>query len=152
MSTCALPFLRVSERRRSERSTWLARRGVTWPSQQAAGKALKALLLLESGRYEPTLDLHDLVDLLRAQLAERIPRAGLSPLTKLYIEARYPDRYAEATSAEAGTEVVAAWAAFEVVNSEFRIVALHLSGSLTEALLVEEKQSDSLDRQRSLSC
>ena len=98
----------------------LAPRYTCWHSQQAAEKALKALLLLETGGYRPTHDLHDLADLLPEPLSERIPRAGLSLLTQLYIESRYPGRYAEATSAEATTAITTARAVFEVVNGEFQ--------------------------------
>lgn len=91
-----------------------------WHSQQAAEKALKALLLLETGGYRPTHDLHDLADLLPEPLAERIPRPGLSLLTQLYIESRYPGRYAEPTSTEATTAMMTARVVFDAVSGEFR--------------------------------
>ena len=91
-----------------------------WHSQQAAEKALKALLLLETGDYRPTHDLHDLADLLPEPLAVRIPRSGLSLLTQLYIESRYPGRYAEPTSAEATTAMMTARAVFDAVSGEFQ--------------------------------
>lgn len=98
----------------------LAPRYTCWHSQQAAEKALKALLLLETGGYKQTHDLHDLADLLPEPLAERIPRPGLSLLTQLYIESRYPGRYGEATSTVAETAVVTARAVFDAVNREFQ--------------------------------
>ena len=98
----------------------LAPRYTCWLSQQAAEKSLKALLLLETGGYKPTHDLHELVDLLPEPLAERIPRSGLSLLTQLYIESRYPGRYAEASSTEGLTAMTTARAVLEVVDREFR--------------------------------
>ncbi len=98
----------------------LAPRYTCWHSQQAAEKALKALLLLETGDYKPTHDLHELADLLPKPLAERIPRPRLSLLTQLYIESRYPGRYAEPTSTEALTATMTARAVFDAVDGEFQ--------------------------------
>ncbi|MDE2966137.1 MAG: HEPN domain-containing protein [Chloroflexota bacterium] len=98
----------------------LAPRYACWLSQQAAEKALKALLLLETGTYKQTHDLHDLADLLPEALDGRIPRSGLSLLTQLYIESRYPGRYAEATAEAAATARAAARAVYDAVSGEFR--------------------------------
>lgn len=98
----------------------LALRYPCWHSQQAAEKVLKALLLLETGGYKPAHDLHDLADLLPEPLGGRIPRPGLSLLTQLYIESRYPGRYAEPTSTEALTAMTTARAVFDAVNGEFQ--------------------------------
>ena len=98
----------------------LAPRFTCWHSQQAAEKAIKALLLLETGGSKPTHDLHELTDLLPEPLAERIPRSGLSLLTQLYIESRYPGRYAEATAEVAATARAAARAIYDAVSGEFR--------------------------------
>jgi HEPN domain-containing protein len=102
----------------------LSPRHTCWHSQQAAEKALKALLLLETGGYRPTHDLHELANLLPEPFAERIPRAGLSLLTQLYIESRYPGRYPEATSAEATTARMTGRAVFDVVNGEFQRLSI----------------------------
>ncbi len=110
--------LQVVDRLLAQRD--LAPRYTCWHSQQAAEKALKALLLLETGGSKPTHDLQELADLLPEPLAERIPRPGLSLMTQLYIESRYPGRYPEATPTEAATAMMAARAVFDAVNREFQ--------------------------------
>lgn len=91
-----------------------------WHSQQAAEKAIKALLLLETGRFEPWHRLYELAELLPDPLSEQIPRPGLSLLTQLYIESRYPGDYPEPTRTEATTAVMSARAVYDAVNREFQ--------------------------------
>ena len=98
----------------------LAPRHTCWHSQQAAEKSLKALLLLETGEFERLHRLEELADVLPEPLAERIPRPGLSLLTNLYTQARYPGRWPEATSVEAMTAVMTARAVYDAVNEEFQ--------------------------------
>lgn len=98
----------------------LAARFSCWHSQQAAEKAIKALLLLEIGEFELTHRLYELAELLPDPLSEQIPRPGLSMLTQLYIESRYPGNYPEPTRTEAMTAVMSARAVYDAVNREFQ--------------------------------
>lgn len=98
----------------------LAARYSCWHSQQAAEKAIKALLLLETGEFELTHRLYELAELLPEPLSARIPRPGLLLLTQLYIESRYPGDYPEPTRTEAMTAEMTARAVYDAVNQEFQ--------------------------------
>jgi len=97
----------------------IAARFSCWHSQQAAEKAIKALLLLETGHLENWHRLYELVELLPEPLSGQIPRPGLHLLTQLYIQARYPGDYPEPTRTEATTAVMTARAIYDAVSAEF---------------------------------
>ena len=90
-----------------------------WHSQQAAEKAIKALLLLETGHFENWHRLYELAELLPEPLSGEIPRPGLHLLTQLYIESRYPGIYPEPSRTEATTAVMTARAVYDAVSAEF---------------------------------
>ena len=77
-------------------------------SQQAAEKALKALLRANGVPPPPIHDLDDLLDLVAANAALPAPRLDLSQLTDWYIEARYPGPWAEPVALDAERAVATA--------------------------------------------
>lgn len=89
------------------------RNQVAFHAQQAAEKALKAVLVERSLRFPRT---HDL-----AALVEMIQLAGLSlpasmqveALTPFAVETRYPGAFAQVTTAEADAAIRSAEAVFE---------------------------------------
>ena len=90
-----------------------------WHSQQAAEKAIKALLLLTTGRFERSHRLAQLADLLPEPWAGRIPRQGLLRLSVWYIESRYPGDYPEPTSADAAEAEAIARTVYDAVVNGF---------------------------------
>lgn len=88
-------------------------------SQQAAEKALKALLRADGIPFPPIHDLEYLVDLLPASRALPASRPHLDRLTDWHIEARYPGPWAEPTAADAEQAATTAAAVNEYVVGEF---------------------------------
>ena len=80
-------------------------RQACWHAQQAAEKALKAVLIFLQIDFRRTHDLNVLRDLLpeRWQLKTALP--DLKDLNRWAVEARYPEKMREATKAEASTAV-----------------------------------------------
>ena len=90
-----------------------------WHSQQAAEKAIKALLLLTTGRFERSHQLNELADLLPEPWLGQIPRQGLLRLNAWYIESRYPGDYPEPTSTEALNAITTARTVYDAVATVF---------------------------------
>ena len=103
-------------------------RHVCWHSQQAAEKALKAVLELEAIDHPYTHDLDVLRDLLPASWPIRVDRSGLSELSEWAVEARYPGDWAEPSEADATRAEAEARAVHNSVAAEFRRRGLRADG------------------------
>ena len=93
-------------------------RHACWFAQQAAEKALKAVLVFLQIDFPRTHDLDALRNLLPDdwQLKEALP--DLASLTEWAVEARYPGNWPEATSAEADAAVEQARIVWESISTE----------------------------------
>ncbi len=90
------------------RSSEGAPRQSCWLAQQAAEKALKALLVGRGIDFPRTHDLDVLRNLLPADCRPKSEPADLAELTEWAIEARYPGDWLEATAADAARAVATA--------------------------------------------
>lgn len=88
-------------------------------SQQAAEKALKALLRADGIAFPPIHDLDHLLDLLPETPVPPAPRPHLERLTDWHIEARYPGPWTEPTMADAEQAASTAAAVNDYVVDEF---------------------------------
>ena len=88
--------------------------------QQAAEKALKALLRADGIGFPPIHDLEELRNLLPVGLALRVSRRDFDRLTSWHIEARYPGSWAEPTAEDAGRAETTAGVVYDYVVDEFR--------------------------------
>ncbi len=94
-----------------------APRHVCWHSQQAAERALKAALVLETIDFPFTHDLNALHNL----LPDSWPvRADLAELTGWAVQARYPGEWPEPSSDDAVRAESEARAVYKAVAVEFR--------------------------------
>ena len=93
-------------------------RHVCWFAQQAAEKALKAVLVFLQIDFPRTHDLDVLRNLVPDgwQFKEVCP--DLASLTQWAVEARYPGNWTEATGAEADTAVEQARIIWESISTE----------------------------------
>ena len=89
-------------------------------SQQAAEKALKALLLAAGIAFPPIHDLETLLDSFPAAPALPTPHSELDRLTDWHIEARYPGPWAEPTTADAERAATTAEAVNDYVVDELQ--------------------------------
>lgn len=76
-------------------------RHAAWLAQQAAEKAIKAVLVAANTRFPRTHDLDALLLLTDPHHAVRRTEADLSRLTEYAVEARYPGDWPDLTEAEA---------------------------------------------------
>jgi HEPN domain-containing protein len=76
-------------------------RHVCWLAQQAAEKALKAILIFEQLEYPRRHDLDLLFNLIPAGWSVRNEQVDLAGLTEWSMEARYPGDWADATDGDA---------------------------------------------------
>lgn len=87
-------------------------RHICWLAQQAAEKALKAALVLESVDFPWRHDLDALRNLLPAGWAVKAEQPDLAELTEWAVEARYPGDWPEATVEDAERAVATARAVY----------------------------------------
>ena len=95
-------------------------RYVSWFSQQAAEKALKAALVLEGSAVPYIHDLRRLRNLLPDAWSEGVQPVVLARLTQGGAESRYPGDWPEPTEADARRAEADALAVYESVVAEFR--------------------------------
>lgn len=90
-------------------------RHVCWLAQQAAEKALKAVLILEQLEYPRRHDLDLLFTLIPPGWSVRNEQVDLARLTEWSMEARYPGDWADATDGDARVAVRTAHAVVDAV-------------------------------------
>ena len=90
-----------------------------WFSQQAAEKALKALLVLEGIDFPFTHDLESLLEL-HDHWPQRAARADLEQLTEWGAESRYPGDWPELTAEDGARAEAEARAVYDAIAAEFR--------------------------------
>ena len=95
-------------------------RSACWHYQQAAEKALKAALLLESIEFPFVHDLDILCDLLPEDWTVRDAYSDLSDLTEWAIEARYPGEWPEPTYADAIRAESTARSVYDLIVTGFK--------------------------------
>jgi HEPN domain-containing protein len=88
---------------------------VCFHSQQAVEKLLKALLVFGGVPFARTHDVIHLVQMLPRDLAFPVPLAGLAPLNRYAVEARYPIGDEPLTGDEARAAIALAQRVREVV-------------------------------------
>ena len=96
----------------------VAPRHACWFAQQAAEKALKAVLVFLQIDFPRTHDLDTLHNLVPDGWQLKDARLDLASLTEWAVEARYPGDWPEATDAEADTAVGQARAVWESISTE----------------------------------
>jgi HEPN domain-containing protein len=101
------------------RDDQVATRHVCWLSQQAAEKALKAALTLDTVRFPFTHDLDALRNLLSPDWDVRTVHADLAELTEWGVESRYPGDWPEPTGTDAAQAVTEARLICDSIESEF---------------------------------
>ena len=121
----ALRWLRFSEEDLSVALRLLsgspsAPRHACWLSQQAAEKALKAVLVLEEVEFPFTHDLDALRNLLPGSWSVRATHPDLAELTEWAVETRYPGDWPEHTDADATRAISQARSVHDSVAAEFR--------------------------------
>ena len=108
----------VSERLIAETPT--APRHSCWLSQQAAEKALKAALILESVDFPFTHDLDALRNLLPGGWSLRDAHPDLAELTEWAVETRYPGDWTDPTDSDAARAASEARSVHDSVTAEFK--------------------------------
>lgn len=106
-----------------------APRHVCWLSQQAAEKALKAALVLESIEFPFTHDLDALRNLLPDDWSARTEHPDLAELTEWAVEMRYPGEWPEATRADGTRAESQARGVHDFVSAEFRRRGVSIEGA-----------------------
>ena len=96
----------------------VAPRHACWFAQQAAEKALKAVLILLQIDFPRTHDLDTLHNLVPDGWQFKDACPDLASLTEWAVEARYPGDWLEATDAEAATAVGQARVVWESISTE----------------------------------
>jgi HEPN domain-containing protein len=109
---------RIWRRRFSWRQPRIAQREACYLAQQAAEKALKALLIFLTVDFPRTHDLDRLCSLLPPDVATRRDHADLSWLTGWVVEARYPGDWPEATTQDARMAVEQAAAVLAAMRQD----------------------------------
>jgi len=90
-----------------------------WLAQQAAEKALKALLVLSQTDFPWRHDLDALRNMLPEKYATRAACPELAALTERAVEARYPGEWPEASAADAASAVEQARAVLASAHGDF---------------------------------
>ena len=105
-------------------------RQACWFAQQAAEKALKAVLIFLQIDFRRTHDLNVLRDLLPESWQLKTALPNLKDLNRWAVEARYPEKMREATKAEASTAVEQARAVWTSVSAELTEHGYHVEQNL----------------------
>ena len=95
-------------------------RHAAWLAQQAAEKAIKAVLVATQTPFPFIHDLARLRALVPDGWGVRTVEADLALLTEFAVEARYPDDLPDVTSEEAGEGIVAAVAVLASVGTDLQ--------------------------------
>jgi len=94
-------------------------RHICWLAQQAAEKAIKAILVFLEIDFPWRHDLDALRNLIPAGWQVRDEHPDLAGLTEWAVEARYPGDWPEATEADARSAAEQARAVWESVHADF---------------------------------
>lgn len=108
----------------------VAPRHACWLAQQAAEKALKAVLVFLQIDFPRTHDLDTLRNLVSDEWQFKDAHPDLASLTEWAVEARYPGDWPEATEVEANTAVAQARAVWESISTELAQHGCHVEGAL----------------------
>ena len=101
-----------------------------WHAQQAAEKALKAVLISLQINFPRTNDLDTLRDLVPESWHLKTAHPDLLPLTRWVVEARYPEDMPGATNANASEAVEQARAVWQSVSTELAEHGYHVEKTL----------------------
>jgi len=94
-------------------------RHICWLAQQAAEKALKAILVFLALDFPRRHDLDALRNLVPNDWQVKTEHADLATLTEWAVEARYPGDWPDATEADAHAAVEQARAVWESIHADF---------------------------------
>jgi HEPN domain-containing protein len=94
-------------------------RHICWLSQQAAEKAIKAILVFLALDFPQRHDLDALRNLVPDDWQVKTKHPDLATLTEWAVEARYPGDWPDANEADARTAVEQARAVWESIQADF---------------------------------